>query len=848
MPRFLQFQFDNFSFILGLIFAVSLWWAISRIRELINKEGVEKTTKEQVLPEPVKIQKATTTTTVNLPPQKLQNNIGDIYRREIYFFAQKQHLAAKYCPLHEILIEPNLIAAPYEMDPTIPFPPETLTSQIVPYLPDFPEFISQFPFPRISAIDTLRNGVNIVVYGPSGSGKSVVLANLASAMCVDYNKVDEVKSRIPIFIHWLDLDYEDQKENDPFDILLSAVNTQNFLRSKSNCLTYLKQSISTDRFLLILDGLDELCPDEYQTAGKFLESLIRKYPNIQFITTASEDYFDGLHRLGTRAFCVASWSRMDRNDFFSKWQRLWQESISATRIEKSTDEIAYLMQKWLAEDDKILTPFEWTLRLWGLYSGKLKGLSTMDLIDAYIEQISGNSYNPQNLVVYSTELFQQRKSAFSYSNSEKLLSKNLKPNTSLPAEQAKQENKAKNKKISSSGEIIIRSLVDNFAGAFHGKDKFSINHILITAYCASIVDNQIPAATQQPFWSLDFERIRFLASRVREPAEINTIIENEDLPLHRNLMVAARFLKDSPLESRWRVNLMRRLVYLIKQDTLPLGLRASFMAVAVASGDNSLSVLFKQLFTSTSPLVRRISALGAGVARDRNVTQELIRLLGDPSLEVRCTACLALSNLPTSSAWQAIVDALLKGEEHLQQIAAECLAASGEKGYDVLKNVVTFDNILVRRAAVIGFSQVREKWCVSLLEKIAVEDGQWVVRNAASQALEMIHQKNVYIPRHISNPDGAAWLIQYAAKQGTTLTEGEFPKAMLLQALAAGNQEEKLAALNYLRLSPDENILKAFYDNFYNEQSQQRDTVFQYLWWMMVSGIKLPSPIQYGYK
>jgi HEAT repeat protein len=161
---------------------------------------------------------------------------------------------------------------------------------------------------------------------------------------------------------------------------------------------------------------------------------------------------------------------------------------------------------------------------------------------------------------------------------------------------------------------------------------------------------------------------------------------------------------------------------------------------------------------------------------------------------------------------------------------------------------VTFDNILVRRAAVIGFSQVRDKWCVSLLEKIAVEDGQWVVRNAASQALEMIHQKNVYIPRHFSNPDGAAWLIQYAAKQGTTLTEGEFPKAMLLQALASGNQEEKLAALNYLRFSPDENILKAFYDNFYSEQSQQRDTVFQYLWWMMVSGIKLPSPIQYGYK
>jgi len=847
MFRFPSIRFDNFSFILGIIFAVLLWWVITKIRELITKQRSEKSVDEPVLAEPDKVHKAIPAA-INLPPQKLQNNIGDIYRREIYFFAQKQHLAAKYCPLHEILIEPDLIAAPYEVDPTIPFPPETLTSQIVPYLPDFPEFISQYPFPRISAFDALRNSVNVVVYGQAGCGKSIVLANLASMMCVNYTTLDEVKSRIPIYLHWLDLDYELQKENDPYDLLLSAVNTQNFLRSKSNCLSYLKQSLFKERFLLILDGLDELSPDEFQTAVKFLEGLIRKYPNIQFITTATEDFLDGFHRLGTRAFSVASWSRMARNEFFEKWHSVWQQHISTTRLEKNSDETVYLMKKWLFEDDKILSPFEWTLRLWGLYSGKLKGLSTSDLIDAFLWQISGNSFYPQNLAVYSNEILQKKKSAFSYSISEKLLSKNLKPNPSTPSETSVHGKNEKNKKVSSSGELIIRNLVDNFTGSFHGKDTFNINHQLIIAYCGSFIESASSEIFQQPYWSLHFERLRFTASRMSELAEINSILENEDLPLHRNLLIAARFLKDSPPESRWRVNLMRRLVYLIKQDTLPLGMRASFMAVAIASRDNSLSVLFKQLFTSPSPLIRRIAALGAGVARDRNVTQELIRLLSDPTLEVRCTACLALSNISGSTAWQAIIDALLKGEEHLQQIAAECLAASGEKGYDVLKNAVTFDNILVRRAAVIGFSQVREKWCVSLLEKIAVEDGQWVVRNAASQALEMIHQKNVYIPRHISNPEEASWLIQYASKQGTTLTEGEFPKAMLLQALNSGNQEEKLAALNYLRYSPDENILKSFYDIFYGDQNQQRDMVFQYLWWMMVCGIRLPSPIQYGYK
>ena len=846
MFRFPQIRFDNFSFLLGIVFALVLWWVFTKLREMIKKQRSGEAEKEADLSQPIP-QKESSLPPAGLSTQKLQNNIADVYRRELFFHAQKQHLGAKYCPLQEILIEPDLIAAPYEVDPLIPFPPETLTSQIVPYLPDFPDFISQFPFPRIAAIDALRNGVNIIVYGAAGSGKSVVLANLVSKICVETSAVDEVRSRIPIYLDWLDLDFNGAVDGDAFDVLLAAVNTQNFLKSRNNCLAYLQQSLTTNKFLLVLDGLDSLHPDEFQVAVKFLEILIRQHPNIQFITTASADFLDGFHRMETRAFCVASWSTLQRSGFCEKWMDIWNRYIANTKAEKN-DESTILIKKWLDDENKILSPFEWTLRLWGLSSGKLKGLETGEMIEAFLESISGNSFNAQNVAVYANDLLEKRKSALPYSQSEKLLSKNPKANPNDLPDNSPQGKASKQKKIASSGEIIIRNFIDNGVASLRGKDTFCIHHPLITAYCATLVSSTQEGIFTFPLWSMEYDRLRFKAAKTQETPEINAILENEDLPLHRNLLTAGRLIKDAPLESRWRVNLMRRLVYLIKQDTLPLSLRASFMAVAVASRDASLSVLFKQLFTSPSPVVRRISALGAGAARDKNVTQELIRLMGDQSLEVRCTACLALANIPGSAAWQAVIDALIKGEEHLQQVAAESLAWCGERGYDVLRNSVTDDNILVRRASVIGFSQVNQKWCISLLEKIAVEDGQWVVRNAASQALEMIHQKNVYIPRHIPRPEEAGWLVQFAAKQGTTLAEGEFPKAMLLQVLGSGNQEEKLAALNYLRFVPDENILKSFYDIFYAEQTPQRDTVFQYLWWMMVSGVRLPSPIQYGYK
>ncbi len=847
MFRIPEIQFDNFSFLLGILFAGLLLFAIFKLRDMLKKQRAEKDAVEISASPQTPTNLTSITLDKGLSTQKLQNNISDIYRRDLFFFAQKQHLAAKYCPLQEILIEPDLVAAPFEIDPSLPYPPETLTSQVVPYLPDFPEFISQFPIPKISALDSLRNGVNIIIYGQAGTGKSTALANLVSVICRDPSGMDEVKSRIPIYLHWLDINFVPNLESDPFDILLNAVSNQSYLKSKNNSLAYLKQSVSSSKYLLILDGLDELHPEDFEIAAKFLETLIRNYPNIQFITTASEDYLDGFHRVESRAFCVASWSKMQRSDFYNKWSDIWSRYITNGRAEKG-EELSRLMRSWLEEDNRILSPFEWTLRLWSLFSGRLKDLSTADTIEAYLESISGNSYNSQNLALYAQEMIAQKKISLPLAVTEKLLSKYPKSGSENQSEPDALGKNSKKNKIISSGELIIRSLVDNNAASYRARDVFVINHPLIIAYAASLIAEPRTQILNLLHWSLELQRLRFVAGRITEPEDVLQVLENEDLPLHRNLLISARFLKDSPLESRWRVNLMRRLVYLIKQDTLPLGLRMSFMAVAVASRDASLSVLFKQLFSSTSPEVRRISALGAGAARDKNVTQELIRLMGDHSLEVRCSACLALSNIPGSAAWQAVIDALIKGEEHLQQIAAECLAASGEKGHDVLRNAVTFDNILVRRAAVIGFSQVREKWCVSLLEKIAVEDGQWVVRNAASQALEMIHQKNVYIPRHIPNPDSAAWLIQYAARQGTTLTEGEFPKAMLLQAMMNGNQEEKLAALNYLRFLTDENSLKTFYDIFYGLQTPEREAVFQSLCWMMMCGVRLPSPVQYGFK
>jgi hypothetical protein len=834
MFRLPTFRFEQFSFILGLLAGALLWWIISKVRGYVP--AVKKEVKEQK--EVIEIKK--------------QTGINEIYKRELFVFSQKQHLASRYFSLNEILIEPDFLAPPYVIDPTIPLPPETLTSQIVPYLPDWPEFVSQYPYPRISILETLRNGVNIVVYGQAGTGKSTALAHLVSQITRPQSQTVGISSRIPIYLHYLDIDFDPKKPREPIEILLSAVANKGESFSKPQFISYLRSSSTAEGLLLILDGLDELSPRLFREAVQFLEYLSKNSPNIQFITTSSADYLDGFSGLEVHMLCMASWDQYRRKLFLKKWNDAWVKYVLRSKLDKNLEEGYRLLDHWLLDEEKILNPFEWTIKAWSGYYGNLQGASTSDLIDAFISLVGNYSFTAENLATFTNELINQGNNGFKYSHAEKLLSRSLKSSDALPnqneIEDASTSKNNQKKKIASSGDLIIRALVNYGIANIHSEDFFSIHQPLIVSYASSHIEISESLKIESPYWSYIVDRLRFVASKVKDHPLLDQFIENEDLPLHRNLLVAGRFMKDSSPDSRWRISLMRRLVYLSKQETLPTGLRTSFLAVAAFSYDSSLSMLFKQLFTSPSPSIRRSAALSAGISKDQKCISDLINLLSDPSLEVRCSACLALSLFEHATSIKAVNDALLKGEEHLQQIAAETLAADPLTGHEILKNAVTFDNILVRRAAVIGLSQIRERWSASMLEKIAVEDNQWVVRNAASQALEMLHQNNVYAPRPLPRPSDAPWLISLAGKQGYSLTADEIPTTFLLQALKSGNFEEKAASLYYLRQVPQENVLKSIYDTFYGQEPQLQEIAFQVLWFLVMSGLPLPNPSQFGMK
>jgi HEAT repeat protein len=169
-----------------------------------------------------------------------------------------------------------------------------------------------------------------------------------------------------------------------------------------------------------------------------------------------------------------------------------------------------------------------------------------------------------------------------------------------------------------------------------------------------------------------------------------------------------------------------------------------------------------------------------------------------------------------------------------------------EEGYPTLQEGAAIDDLLVRHASVYGLARINEPWAQQLLEKMAIEDGQWVVRNAAAQAIEDQKRMNPHIPTAMPPLHEIPWLIKFAAKSGAGVSPGKQAVDVLTKALKDGDEYERMAALDYVRLYGTEDHIIQVYHILYGSQGELREIAFNTLWHLAATGITLPSPTQFG--
>ncbi len=862
----MDFSSPTFAFFLGFVTATIFWWLMGRMRPLWGeiRENWRASREE------AKARRAT--------------GVEENHRRSTLRRAQGMHLAAPLFALDEIIVTPRLLAPPARAEPGAPPRTEDIVARTLPYMPAWPELAAVYHAPTLSLGQVLEGGVNLIITGQPGIGKTVALAHLASLAANRDPALGKQSDAVPFLYHVADLRLPEGEIKDILNPIVEVASTHAPVLDLTRLPNFIEYAYKNGQALLLLDGFDELSPSEQGKVVTYLKALLKDYPKTRVVTTACPEQLDGLLGLGFEPLALMPWKTGQQNEFIRKWGDLWTQTIA---METWSQDTAYqykeidplLVNSWLSSDNQTLTPLELTLKVWAGYAGDIRGPGILDVIATHIRRLA-----PQGIPLAALETLGMQVALTSLAIFDSRSAREWVKNFELPEEEDAvdgkegEENLAEGKKeeekpgtgplkqkgktgplkktgplgktgpLPATSRLLIK-MTESGLLVSHPDNRMRFLHPVFGGYLAGrglATVNADVSLLQQPDWAGKFLAMRYLAAYGDATNLANALLKQTGLPLHRPLFVAARWLRDTPREAPWRGKVFTQLVNLLQTEGIPLTLRAQAVAALCWSGDPGVAPLFRQFLKSTSFELLQVVAFGSGMVRDSKAVDLLSSILYAPSLAAQRAGCLALVAIGTANAMEIVARALLHGEEDLRRAAAEALANDPKEGYAMLKEGTTLADILLRRAAVYGLARIDEAWAVETLQHIQVEDDQWVVRNSASEVLESKTQTNPRIPRPLTAPAETPWLIEFAGKQGVGISPGSPATEILIAALKSNIEEERLAALPYLKRMPNEGVITNLYHAMYRDDPELREAVFLVLCELAAGGIKLPMPEQFG--
>lgn len=797
----LNLKFDGFSFFLGLIAGVFLCvflfqfrgW-LPRIRAIFDR---------------------------NLQKFKDRNlsGIDGAVRQETLKRTQHAHLSAQMFSLDEILIPPKLIAFPTNTDPAEAGRADFVFSHLFPDLPDWPEIASQYPVDFINLAEAVQGGANIVVIGAPGAGKTVALAHLASQFARRDPALKDRAELLPIYLHILDIlpqtNQDLQDIVDPLDLILRIVSSHLPVWYQARASGVIRKALVDGAAIFLLDGLDELPAQSLKEAVAILRKLRATLPKLQMVATATPLSLDGILLEGFYPFSLATWNMKERQAFIQGWGKTWNEKLAPEMLKKGIEPLDPIFgSSWISPNPLNLNPLEWTLWVWAVYAGDTAKMTMDEALRAFIYR---NVQSPKLLTpIFSlaVQMIAEKKIGLDQIELDELVKKNAIGSIQLfnPSDNAQADGgKDKAAKKETSAGLFLQSLAKTGLLIEHAGQVFRFCHPLIQSYCAACqLDENINDWADDPeAWDPKIFALGYGYSQ--KPAVFTTLPSwiSEEPPLYRKIMWFSRTIKGLPLNHPVRGKMMRRLVDGLVDEQNLTSVRLAFASALATTREPSVIQYFQQVLTSPKSDLREIGCLMLGAAQDPNLIPGLTAMLSDPIEKVRAAACCALGNISSAKSMSVLEHCLTLDDDILRQASAEALAANSELGHAVLKTASESDNLLSRRSVVFGLARIPAPWARDMLEQIAIKDSQWVVRNAASQALEISQKNQHLIPEPLTMASETSWLIAFAGRQGMGIQTGDPAIDILINALQSGSPEERMAALNYLRLYPQENVLQA---------------------------------------
>ena len=835
---------DPLSFIAGFATATVIWFLAGRARPLLTelRQGL-KEQREQA-------------------QSRKTSTVEENHRRLTLRRAQGMHLAAQLFALDEILREPTVLTPPAPVEPGIAPRFEDVVTQTLPYLPTWPEIAAIYQPHTLTLPQALAGDTNIAIIGQPGVGKTVALAYLASLAANRSEKLGTLQDFVPFHFHVADLNLPVQDPKNVLNIISDAAAENAPLFDVGKMPAFVQNVFKSEKALLIVDGYDEITAEEQSLVAEFFKHLLRAHPGTRIVTTGAPEYLDGLIPLGFVPLALTTWTEQDNRRFVEQWGELWSRTVALESWTQTGPEQVdpLLINSWLGSESLNLSPFELTLKIWGAYAGDSLGPHILENIATHIRRLAPSNTPlaaletlAMQVMLSADPIFDPRK-ARDWVKSFEVAEEGLEGEAGQSAEEEpetkpKARKGKKVEKVSTPNTGLLGKMSASGLLVAYANNKMRFAHPVLAGYLAGHALTNYNAAEDilnQQDWSGKYLTMRFIAAHGDASNLVQSLLEFSRLPTHRPLFAAARWLRDAPRNAAWRGKMFGTLAAILQTEGLPLGLRGQAMAAFVYSNDPSAATLFRQFAKSNSFELVHLAILGSGAVRDAKALKTMEAALQAPSLNVKRAACMALAAINTNESLEIAAQALLNGEEDVRRAAGEALANDPVEGHAMLRDGITINDILLRRAAIYGLGRVKEDWATDLLKKVQIDDEQWVVRNAATEVLDMRTRSNAYSPMKGKAPSETPWLIEFAAKKGVGISPGTPATDILLIALQDEDPEVRLAALQFLKFTPQDIVLKQMYEALYKDDIELRETTYNILWELGTAGVKLPDPSEYG--
>ncbi|HET7089254.1 MAG TPA: HEAT repeat domain-containing protein [Anaerolineae bacterium] len=705
------------------------------------------------------------------------------------------------------------------------------------YLP--PYFESPIPRPSlahgadaaesrpISLRQALASTQRLAVLGASGSGRTALLAYLARVFVEnearDKLRLDE--NRLPVLVHLAEIDWSaEQAQADPAAPLVDAAILHAPRLVAANLVSLLKRRLGGEDLIVLIDGWDEIAPEDRNAALAWLSALVERYPHHRYVIASAPQGTDSLRRAGFACLTIRPMSIRQLQALADRWVVVAEGGASDAEI---------LVESIRQPPGIAPRPLDFTLALsvW-----LRRGSMPLNIPNAYDQWIdlalaqSGVSDAAAARTVLGRlawTLFEENRLI---TTREETL--DVAKETQAPPEAGKP---------SPSPAEIANSLAKGsalFVPLGHG---VAFAHRRVAAYLAAEHARDtgqamaLAARLDDPAW--DDVTYFFAALGDAAPLVSAALAKPDDLFLttYRRL---GHWASIAPPDAEWRKRVMGNLVKPLLSPATAEPVRDALLRVAVSTRDKGLNFLFKQALGRPEQALRRLGLRGFGLMRREADVAHVAPLVNDGDASVRAEALRALGEIGRQAAIDALAQALLDLDDNSRRVAAESLAECGMAGWELLKEGASLaddkgaDILRVRRAVAFGLARVGEDWARDLLVKMERGDKQWFVRSAATDALHIRNEElgeGDAIDLTPLDRDNLGWLVQWTAQKGQPIGIGQLAAQALQRALEEPDASVRLAAVYTYAHLGDGDIIPELHKRLKDDDSLVRDAAYRAL-------------------